>query len=86
MDVPRLGVKSELPLLPTPQPKQRQIQVMSATYTTAHGNATAHSNATAQSKARDGTQILINTSPVCYYWATQRIILKISEKQEILTY
>ena len=30
---------SELCLWPTSQPQQRQIQVMSVTYTTAHGNA-----------------------------------------------
>ena len=40
MQVPRLGVKSELQLLaPTPQPQEHQIQATSATYTTAHGNA-----------------------------------------------
>ena len=33
MEVPMLGVKSEL------LPQQRQIQAVSATYTTAHGNA-----------------------------------------------
>ena len=33
MEVPRLGVELE------PQPLQHQIQAMSATYTTAHGNA-----------------------------------------------
>ena len=34
MEVPRLGVQSELHCQPQPQ----QIQAMSATYTTAHGN------------------------------------------------
>ena len=38
IDVPRLGVKSELSHLPTPQPQQHQIQTSSETYTTAHGN------------------------------------------------
>ena len=39
MEVPRLGVKSELFCQPTPQPQQRQIQAASVTYTTAHDNA-----------------------------------------------
>ena len=45
MEVPRLGVKSELQLLAytrataTPEPQQRQIRAVSVTYTTAHGNA-----------------------------------------------
>ena len=38
MDVPRLRVKSELQLPPTPQPQQRRIQATSITYTTAHSN------------------------------------------------
>ena len=32
MEVPRLGVKSELQLLPMPQPKQREIRAASETY------------------------------------------------------
>ena len=44
MEVPRLGVKSELQLLAKPQPQQHQIQATATatsdpTYTTAHGNA-----------------------------------------------
>ena len=35
MEVPRLGVKSELQLEPPPQPQQLE----SVTYTTAHGDA-----------------------------------------------
>ena len=38
MEVPRLGVQSELQLLPTPQPQQRRIQDLCETYTTVHGN------------------------------------------------
>ena len=38
MEVPRLGVESELYHWPTPQPQQRQIWTVSATYTTVHGN------------------------------------------------
>ena len=37
-EVPRLGVESELLPWPTPEPQQRQILAVSATYTTAHGN------------------------------------------------
>ena len=39
MDVPRLGIESELQLPPTPQPQKEQIQGMSVTYTTALGKA-----------------------------------------------
>ena len=38
MEVPRLGVESELQLPPTSQTQQHQIQATSATYTTAHSN------------------------------------------------
>ena len=38
-EVPRLGSNRICSRWPTPQPQQRQIQVTSATYTTAHGNA-----------------------------------------------
>ena len=38
MEVPRLGVQSELCCRPTLQPNQCQIWAGSATYTTAHGN------------------------------------------------
>jgi len=37
MEVPRLGVQSE----PIPQPQQCRIWAVSATYTTAHGNASS---------------------------------------------
>ena len=39
MEVPRLGVESQLQLHASPQPQQLGIQAMSATYTTAQGNA-----------------------------------------------
>ena len=38
IEVPRLGVQSELSRWPTPQPQQRGIQAAFSTYTTAHGN------------------------------------------------
>ena len=38
MDVPRLGIESDLQLRPKLQPQQHQIQAASSTYTTAHGN------------------------------------------------
>ena len=38
MEVPWLGVESELQLPPTPQPQPCQIQATSATYTTTQGN------------------------------------------------
>ena len=38
VEVPMLGVESELQLLATPQSEQLQIQAMSTTYTTAQGN------------------------------------------------
>ena len=39
MELPRLGVKSELRCQPASEPQQRQIRAVTATYTTAHGNA-----------------------------------------------
>ena len=39
MEVPRLGVESDLWLLAYTQPQQRRTRAPSATYTTAHGNA-----------------------------------------------
>ena len=39
MEVPRLGVNPSCSCWPTPHPQQREIQAVSATYTTAHGNA-----------------------------------------------
>ena len=39
MEVPRLGVKSELKLQSTPQTQQHQIQATSVTYGTACSNA-----------------------------------------------
>ena len=38
MEVPRLGVESQLLLLPIPEPQQYQIWATSVTCTTAHGN------------------------------------------------
>ena len=40
MEIPRLGVKSELGCwpMPWPQPQPHRIQAVSAIYTTAHGN------------------------------------------------
>ena len=54
MEVPRLGVESELQL-----PQQRGIRAMCATCTTAHGNDPL-------SEARDGTCVLMDTSRVRY--------------------
>ena len=39
MEVPRLGVQSELQLRPIPQPQQRRTRAATSTYTTAQGNA-----------------------------------------------
>ena len=38
MEIPRVGVKSELQLRLTPQPQQHQIQATSVTYIAACGN------------------------------------------------
>ena len=62
VEVPRLGLKSELQL-PTPQPQKLGIQATSATYTTAQGNA-----GSLTLWARPG--ILMGTSGICYCWAT----------------
>ena len=61
MEVPRLGVESELQLLPTPQPQPQphRIWAVSTTYTTAHGQRRILN---ALSEARDQTHILMNPS------------------------
>ena len=39
IEVPRLGSNRSCSRQPVPQPQQCQLQAVSATYTTAHGNA-----------------------------------------------
>ena len=58
MEVPRLGVESELP---TPQPQQCQIRAASATYTTAHKNV---GFLNPLSKARDQNCVLMHASQI----------------------
>ena len=58
---------------PTPQPQQSHIKAMSAAYTTAHGNAGSFDPL---SKARDQTCILMDTSWVCFHYATLGITFK----------
>ena len=67
MEVPRLGVESELQLQAYTTATETQDLSPSATYTTAHSNARS---LTSLSKARDQTHILMDTSWVCYCWAT----------------
>ena len=50
-----------------PTPQQRQIWAVSATYASACSNTRS---LTPLSKARDQTCILMDTSWVCYHWAT----------------
>ena len=57
-EVPRLGVQRSCSSRPTPQAQQCQIQAVSATYTTAHGNARS---LTPQSKSGGQTRILMDT-------------------------
>ena len=61
MEIPRLGVKLELPLWPLPQPQQRGIWAGSSTYTTAHDNTRS---LTHWAEARDWTQILMVPSHI----------------------
>ena len=68
MEVPRLGVKSELQLLPTPQPQQRQICTRSLTYSTAHSNTGPLTHWVRP--GIDWTGILMDTDQVPYHWAT----------------
>ena len=57
IDIPRLGVKSELQLEPMPQPWQHWIQAVSAAYTAVYGKILNPLN-----QARDQTPILIETT------------------------
>ena len=62
MEVPRLGVKSEMQLCgPTPQPQQQQIQAASVTYTTGSQQRWIPKPLTG---ARDQTYGLMDTSQV----------------------
>ena len=65
VEIPSLGVESEL--LPIPQPHQQQwgIPVMSVTYTTAHKNARSLTHGV------ELTRVLMDTSWVRYHWATR---------------
>ena len=60
MEVPRLGIESELQLPAYTQPQQCQIQATSATHATAPGNATLNP----LSMARDPAHMLVDTSQV----------------------
>ena len=60
MDVSRLGLESELYCWPTSQPQQQGIQAVSATDTTAKGNARFPT----LREARDRTYVLTDTSQI----------------------
>ena len=66
--VPGLGSHQSWFCSPLPQPQQCQLWDVSATYTTAHGNAKSWSF-NPLSEARDGSLILMDTSWVHYCWA-----------------
>ena len=67
MEVLRLGVQSSYSCQPTPQPQQRQIQTVSATYTAACGSSGSFNPL---SEARDWTRVFLITSQIRYHWAT----------------
>ena len=67
MEVPRLGVESELQLPAYTQPQEHGIRAASATYTTADDNA---GSLNPLSKARDRTYILVDTSQICFHCTT----------------
>ena len=53
---------------PTPEPQQPRIQAMSVTHTIAHSNVRSLTHWTRP--GRDWTLVLMDTSWVCYHWAT----------------
>ena len=67
MEVPRLGVESELQLLActTATAKQDLSRVCNL-----HHSSWQHQTLNPLSEARDWTHILMDTSWVCYHWAT----------------
>ena len=83
MEVPRLGIKSELQLLATATATATPDLSESATYTTAHSNARSFDPL---SKARDGTQILIDSSRVCFHCTTAGTPKIWSSFQEIVEF
>ena len=72
MEVPRLGVESKLQ--PMPQPQQRKIWAMSATYTTAYGNVRSLTHwaiLNPLSETRNWPHLLRDASWVRYRWAIE---------------
>ena len=69
MEVPRLGVESELCCWPTPEPQQRGIWATSVTYTPAQGNARSLTH-----WARPGIKPITSWFLVGFvnHWATRR--------------
>ena len=68
MEVPRLGVNWSCSCRAMPQPQQHQIWALAATYTAIHSNIRS---LTQLNETRDWTWVLMDTSPVCYCWATR---------------
>ena len=70
MEIPRVGVKWSCSHWPTPQPQPQSqphgIWAVSVTYSTAHSNARSLTH----SEARDQTWVLMDTSQICFCWAT----------------
>ena len=85
MEVPRLGSNQSSSPQPTPEPQQRHIWAVSATYTTAHGNAGSLIH-----WARPGIKSTTSWLLVGFvnHWATMGTpqtnpFLKVNKKQEI---
>ena len=64
MEIPRLGVKSELQ--PTPQPQQRQIRATSATSAAAHDNAGSLSHWAGPRIGQASSWILVEIDPLSH--------------------
>ena len=88
MEVPRLGVESELQLRPTPQLQQNWIQAATATHASACGNAGSLTHWA--SEARDKTHILMDTmlspSPTEPQWEIWERFLKTGLGEGVMGY
>ena len=79
MEVPRLGVKSELQRWPMPQSQQHGTQASSLTYTTAHGNARSLTHCMRPGIEPATSQFLVGLISTVPWWELLKFITFVVE-------